>query len=218
MIDHHQEPEPYADLMFSVPSMSSTCELVYHLIVGLEKKNYINKDIATCLYTGILTDTGSFRFPSVTPQTHMAVAELIERGADQSFIHDQIKDNARPDRLKLLGIALQNLVFLPELKTAYTALSQDELDECHFQKGDAEGFVNYGLSVTGIDIAVIMIEHRNENTVKLSFRSKGDVAVNLFAKTYFDGGGHINAAGGISKRTLTETKTYFLKSLQEYFA
>ena len=159
--------------------------------------------MATCIYTGILTDTGSFRFPSVTANTHKAVAELIERGANHSFIHEQIKDSARPDRLKLLGIALQNMVFLADFHTAYITLSQDELDQCNFQKGDSEGFVNYGLSVSGIQIAVLMIEYSNEDVVKLSFRSKGDMAVNTFAKTYFDGGGHLNAAGGISRRSLS---------------
>lgn len=218
MIDHHQEPDSYADLMFSEPSIGSTCELVYQIIDGLEKKNCINKEVATCIYTGILTDTGSFRFPSVTSNTHKAVANLIDCGANHSYIHEKIKDTVRPDRLKLLGIALQNMVFLNDVNTAYISLSQDELDECNFQKGDAEGFVNYGLSVSGIQIAVLMIEYRNEGVVKLSFRSKGDLAVNTFAKTYFDGGGHINAAGGISKRSLADTESYFIESLRTFFA
>ena len=218
MIDHHQEPDSYADLMFSEPSIGSTCELVYQIIDGLEKKNCINKEVATCIYTGILTDTGSFRFPSVTSNTHKAVANLIDCGVNHSYIHEKIKDTVRPDRLKLLGIALQNMVFLNDVNTAYISLSQDELDECNFQKGDAEGFVNYGLSVSGIQIAVLMIEYRNEGVVKLSFRSKGDLAVNTFAKTYFDGGGHINAAGGISKRSLADTESYFIESLRTFFA
>ena len=218
MIDHHQEPDDYADLMFSEPSIGSTCELLYNIIVGLGHKERITKDIASCLYTGILTDTGSFRFPSVTADTHKAVAELIYRGANHSYIHEQIKDTARPDRLKLLGIALQNMVFLEDVNTAYITLSQDELRQCHFQKGDAEGFVNYGLSVSGIRMAVLMIEYRNEGVVKLSFRSKGDLHVNTFAKTYFEGGGHINASGGISKRDLAETERYFVDSVRSFFA
>lgn len=218
MIDHHQEPDNYADLMFSEPTFGSTCELVYEIIKGLNKTYFINKDVATCIYTGILTDTGSFRFPSVTANTHKVVADLIESGANHSYIHEQIKDTARPDRLKLLGIALRNMVFLDDVKTAYITLNQDELDACNFQKGDTEGFVNYGLSVTGVRIAVIMIEYRREGMVKMSFRSKGDVAVNTFAKTYFNGGGHINAAGGISKSSLANTKAYFIESLRAFFA
>ena len=217
MIDHHQEPDDYADLMFSEPTIGSTCELVYQIIEGLNMVSLINKEVAACIYTGILTDTGSFRFPSVTANTHKAVAVLLERGANHSFIHEQIKDSARPDRLKLLGIALQNMVFLKDVNTAYITLSQDELDACNFQKGDSEGFVNYGLSVAGVQIAVLMIEYRNEGVVKFSFRSKGDVAVNTFAKTYFEGGGHINAAGGISKQSLDKTEAYFIESLRTHF-
>ena len=218
MIDHHQEPEDYADIMFSEPQIGSTCELVYQIIEGLNKIDYINKEVATCIYTGILTDTGSFRFPSVTAYTHKAVAVLIERGANHSAIHEKIKDSARPDRLKLLGVALSNMVFLPKHNAVYITLSQEELDMCNYQKGDTEGFVNYGLSVSGIKMAVIMIEHKSENIIKISFRSKGDVAVNTFAKTYFEGGGHLNAAGGKSDRNLTDTEEYLIKALDCFFS
>lgn len=216
MIDHHQDPEDYANIMFSQPSIGSTCELLFNIIVRLGYKERITKEIASCLYTGILTDTGSFRFPSVTSATHMAVAELIERGANHTYIHEQIKDTARPDRLKLLGRALNNMVFLDDIHTSYITLSQDELNQCHFQKGDTEGFVNYGLSVSGIRMAVLMIEYKNEGVVKLSFRSKGDLHVNTFAKSYFEGGGHINAAGGISKRSLVDTEQYFIDSVRTF--
>ncbi len=218
MIDHHQEPDDYADLMFSYPNIGSTCELVFQIIEGLELVHLIDKAVASCLYTGIVTDTGSFRFPSVTAATHRAVATLIDSGANHSQIHENIKDNARPDRLKLLGIALKNMVFLPEYKTAYIMLSQAELDACNYQKGDTEGFVNYGLSVSGIQMAVLMTEHQKEDIIKISFRSKGDLAVNTFAKTYFDGGGHINAAGGKSDHSLAKTETYFRESLAAFLS
>ena len=218
MIDHHQEPDDYADLMFSYPNIGSTCELVFQIIEGLELVHLIDKAVASCLYTGIVTDTGSFRFPSVTAATHRAVATLIDSGANHSQIHENIKDNARPDRLKLLGIALKNMVFLPEYKTAYIMLSQAELDACNYQKGDTEGFVNYGLSVSGIQMAVLMTEHQKEDIIKISFRSKGDLAVNTFAKTYFDGGGHINAAGGKSDYSLAKTEKYFRESLAAFLS
>lgn len=218
MIDHHQEPDDYADIMFSNPAISSTCEFVFQIIEGLGLVENINKDIASSLYTGIVTDTGSFRFPSVTAATHRAVATLIDAGANHSQIHEKIKDNAKPDRLKLLGITLNNMVFITKYKTAYITLSQDELDACNYQKGDTEGFVNYGLSVAGIEMAVLMTESKKENLIKLSFRSKGDLAVNLFAKTYFEGGGHINAAGGKSDKSLLETEAYFLKSLATFLS
>ena len=218
MIDHHQEPDDYADIMFSNPAIGSTCEFVFQIIEGLGWVSNISKDIASCLYTGIITDTGSFRFPSVTAATHRAVAMLIDAGANHSQIHEKIKDNARPDRLKLLGIALKNMVFVTEHKAAYITISQDELDSCNYQKGDTEGFVNYGLSVAGIEMAVLMTESKKENMIKMSFRSKGDLAVNLFAKTYFEGGGHINAAGGKSNKSLQETEAYFLKSLATFLS
>ena len=218
MIDHHQERDDYADIMFSNPAIGSTCEFVFQIIEGLGLVQNINKDIASSLYTGIVTDTGSFRFPSVTAATHRAVATLIDAGANHSQIHEKIKDNARPDRLKLLGIALNNMIFITKYKTAYITLSQDELDACNYQKGDTEGFVNYGLSVAGIEMAVLMTESKKENMIKISFRSKGDLAVNLFAKTYFEGGGHINAAGGKSDKSLQETEAYFLKSLATFLS
>ncbi len=218
MIDHHQEPDDYADIMFSNPAIGSTCEFVFQIIDAMGLAKHINQDIASCLYTGIVTDTGSFRFPSVTSATHRAVATLIDAGANHSEIHEKIKDNARPDRLKLLGIALKNMVFISEYKTAYTILSQDELDACNYQKGDTEGFVNYGLSVAGIEMAVLMTESKKEEMIKISFRSKGDLAVNLFAKTYFEGGGHINAAGGKSDKSVRETEAYFLKSLAAFLS
>lgn len=218
MIDHHQEPDDYADIMFSNPAIGSTCEFVFQIIDAMGLAKHINQDIASCLYTGIVTDTGSFRFPSVTSATHRAVATLIDAGANHSEIHEKIKDNARPDRLKLLGIALKNMVFISEYKTAYVTISQDELDACNYQKGDTEGFVNYGLSVAGIEMAVLMTESKKEEMIKISFRSKGDLAVNLFAKTYFEGGGHINAAGGKSDKSLRETEAYFLKSLAAFLS
>ena len=218
MIDHHQEPDDYADITFSNPAIGSTCEFVFQIIDAMGLAKHINQDIASCLYTVIVTDTGSFRFPSVTSATHRAVATLIDAGANHSEIHEKIKDNARPDRLKLLGIALKNMVFISEFKTAYITISQDELDSCNYQKGDTEGFVNYGLSVAGIEMAVLMTESKKEEMIKISFRSKGDLAVNLFAKTYFEGGGHINAAGGKSDKSLRETEAYFLKSLAAFLS
>ena len=217
-IDHHQEPDDYPDIMFSNPAIGSTCEFVFQIIEGLGLVQNINKDIASSLYTGIVTDTGSFRFPSVTAATHRAVATLIDAGANHSQIHEKMKDNGRPDRLKLLGIALNNMIFITKYRTAYITLSQDELDACNYQKGDTEGFVNYGLSVAGIEMAVLMTESKKENMIKISFRSKGDLAVNLFAKTYFEGGGHINAAGGKSDKSLQETEAYFLKSLATFLS
>lgn len=205
MIDHHQKPDGYATYTYSDTAFGSTCEMVYNFITFLGKKELIDKTIATCIYTGITTDSGSFRFPSTTSKTHRIVADLIDIGINNSEIHNLLFDNNSYNRLQLLGRALQNMKVFPELKTSYISLSQKELDEFHYEKGDTEGVVNYGLTIKGIEFAAIFIEHRDENIIKISFRSQGDFDVNQFARDHFNGGGHINAAGGKSYDTLENT-------------
>ena len=215
IIDHHQEPDDFADLTFSYPSLGSTSELVYHMILGLEGEDNISANMATALYLGILTDTGSFRFPSVTPTTHRVVASLIENGANPSEINRRVSDTAHLGRLQLLGIALKNLQYDDDLRTATITLSHEELKKCNFQKGDSEGIVNYGLSISNCVLAVLMIEHPTDGFVKISFRSKGDFSVNEFARKHFSGGGHTNAAGGKSDLSLQETHNLLLKKLKQ---
>ncbi|MCB7479760.1 DHH family phosphoesterase [Christiangramia sediminis] len=216
MIDHHQEPSDYAHYTYSDSKMSSTCEMVYKFINKLRANKKITPEIATCLYTGIMTDTGSFRFSSTSSDTHRAIADLIDKGAENALIHNNIHDTNSENKLQLLGTALQNLKVNKELRTAYISLSQEELDRHNFQKGDTEGFVNYGLSLDGIIFAVIFIEKENEDLVKMSFRSKGDFDVNKFARAHFEGGGHINAAGGKSDISLNDTIVKFNKILPQY--
>lgn len=216
MIDHHQQPDAYAQYMFSDVSMSSTCEMVYHYIAMLGDTESIDKNIATCLYSGILTDTGSFRFPSSTSTTHIVAAALIDKGADHSEIYNAIYDTNSYERLQLLGVALQNLKVLPEYKTAYITLTQEELNALNFRKGDTEGFVNYGLSIEGIIFAAIFIEHKQEGIIKISLRSKGDFSVNEFSRANFGGGGHTNAAGGKSDLNLNDTVEKFISILPRY--
>lgn len=216
MIDHHQEPSDYADYTYSDSTMSSTCEMVYKFIDKLRASKKITPEIATCLYTGIMTDTGSFRFASTSSDTHKVIADLIEKGANNAQIHNNIYDTNSETKLQLLGTALKNLKVNKELRTAYISLSQEELDKHNFKKGDTEGFVNYGLSLDGIIFAVIFIEKENEDLVKISFRSKGDFDVNKFARAHFEGGGHINAAGGKSNISLNDTIVRFNKILPEY--
>ena len=216
MIDHHQQPDDYAKYTYSDASMSSTCEMVYNFIEMLGDVNEIDATIATCLYVGIMTDTGSFRFPSTTSRTHEVVGSLIEKGADNSQIHNNVFDSNGYSRLLLLGRAMQNLKVLPELRTAYTMLSQAELDEFEFKKGDTEGFVNYGLSLKGIKFAVIFIENKQESIIKISFRSKGKFSVNEFSRAHFNGGGHTNAAGGRSHDSLEATIDKFISILPQY--
>lgn len=205
MIDHHQLPDSYATFTYSDTSFGSTCEMIYNFIGYLNQKALIDKTIATCLYTGILTDSGGFRFPKTTGTTHRIVAEFIDLGVENTEIPNLLFDNNSYDRLQLLGRALQNMKVLFDKKTSYISLSQKELDEFKYVKGDTEGIVNYGLTIKGIVFAAIFIEHRDENIIKISFRSQGEFDVNQFARDHFSGGGHINAAGGKSYDSLANT-------------
>lgn len=217
MIDHHQAPSDYAEIVYSDVNMSSTCEMVYNFIEALDGgTDKITAEIANCLYTGIMTDTGSFKFRSTTGRTHRVVADLIDKGAENTEIHHRVFDTNTPARLHLLGCALKNMVILEKYRTAYITLSQEELDAHDYQKGDTEGFVNYGLTLEGIMFAVIFIENKEEGIIKISFRSIGDFSVNEFARNHFEGGGHNNAAGGRSTLTLTETVERFEALLEKY--
>ena len=209
MIDHHQQPEDYAAYMYSDVEMGSTSEMIYHFINRIGDSDMLNKSIAEALYTGIVTDTASFRFPKTTPTTHNVVAKLINCGINHSEIHNKIYDSNRFDRIKLLGIALNNLKIIIQHNAAYITLSQSELDSCNYQKGDTEGLVNYGLSIKGIKLAAIFIENKSEGIVKISFRSKGNFDVNKFSRHHFNGGGHKNAAGGKSDLSLEKIVSKF---------
>jgi len=216
MVDHHQQPSGYAAIMYSDVAMSSTCEMVYHLLEYLEAVGDITPEIANCIYTGILTDTGSFKYTTTTSVTHRIVADLIDIGADNTGIHSRIYDTNSPSRLHLLGCALKNMVILEEYNTTYITLSQEELDQYGYTKGDTEGFVNYGLTLENIRFAVIFIENKEEGILKISFRSVGDFSVNDFARRFFDGGGHTNAAGGKSDLSIEETTAYFESVLPQF--
>jgi phosphoesterase RecJ-like protein len=209
MIDHHEKPHDYAAYSYSDTSFGSTCEMIYNFILFLNKKEDIDKTIATCIYTGILTDSGSFRFPKTTGNTHRIVAELIDLGVENTEIPVLLFDNSSYSRLQLLGRALQNMKILSEYKTSYTSLTQDELDSFNYVKGDTEGIVNYGLSIKDIIFTAIFIENKDENIIKISFRSQGGFDVNQFARDHFNGGGHINAAGGRSEVSMEETLKKF---------
>jgi bifunctional oligoribonuclease and PAP phosphatase NrnA len=209
MIDHHQSPDDFAVVTFSDVNYGSTCEMLYHFIVAIGKKSDIDKTIGTCIYTGILTDSGSFRFPKTTGTTHRIIADLIDLGVENSSIPMLLFDNSSFDRLQLLGRALQNMKIIEPQKTTYTTLTQKELNSFNYIKGDTEGIVNYGLSIKGIVFTAIFIENTDEKIIKISFRSQGDFDVNQFARTHFNGGGHQNAAGGKSELSMEETVKKF---------
>ena len=216
MIDHHQQPDDYATYVYSDVSMCSTCEMVYHFIEMMGDLELIDVAIGEALYTGIMTDTASFRFPLTTSTTHRVIAHLIDVGVEKSNIHNAVYDTNSFGRLQLMGCALNNLRFLEAFHTSYISLTNKELDTHDFQKGDTEGLVNYGLSLKGAKFAVIFIEHKEESIIKISFRSKGTFDVNSFARTHFNGGGHKNASGGRSNLNLEDTIAKFISILSDY--
>jgi len=215
LIDHHQQPDEFK-YMYSDTSMSSTCQMVYNFIEMMGDVDLIDKNIATCLYTGIMTDTGSFRFRSTTSTTHRIIADLIDKGAENDRIHSNVHDSNSYSRLLLLGQALSNMKVLPEYKTAFITLTEEEKRRFNYEKGDTEGVVNYALSLKGIVFAAIFIEDEEQGIIKISFRSKGDFSVNKFARNYFNGGGHDNAAGGRSDESMEDTIARFKTLLTSY--
>jgi phosphoesterase RecJ-like protein len=215
LLDHHLDPEGFAKYVWSDTTACSTAQIIYEFIEALGEPGLVDKDIANCLYAGIMTDTGSFRFDSTTAQTHRIVAALIERGAENSKVHQLIYDNSSLDRLRLLGYCLnEKLEVLREFHTAFISLSDKEKEKFNHQNGDTEGVVNYALSMEGINFAAFFSENKGE--IRISFRSKGNFAANLFSKNHFSGGGHKNAAGGISYLSLNETIAKFKTLLPQY--
>ena len=214
VIDHHQQPDDFADVLYSDTSMSSTCEMVFHLIEAMGWDDQINKDAGNCLYTGIMTDTGNFRFSCTTPTTHRAVARLLEKGVKPHEVASAVYDTNSRNRLKLLSRSLERMEVLPQYRTAIISLTAKDLEEFDYQKGDTEGFVNYGLSIEGVKMSVFLAE--KENRLKMSFRSKGTFNVNQLARDHFNGGGHINAAGGISEESIHETIAKLKSLLPQY--
>lgn len=215
MIDHHQQPDDVT-YMYSDVTICSTSQMVYQFIEMNNDLDLIDADIATCLYTGIMTDTGSFRFRSTTSTTHRIIANLIDKGAKNDQIHSNVYDANSYNRLLLLGQALSNLQILPTYNTAYITLTNEEKKRFDFKKGDTEGVVNYALSLKGIVFAAIFIEDPEQSIVKISFRSKGSFSVNKFARSHFNGGGHDNAAGGKSEESIAKTVTEFVTLLPNY--
>jgi len=215
LVDHHLEPEKFADWEQWDGTAASTAELVYELIDQLGDKELIDSGMADCLYAGLMTDTGSFRHSNTNYQVFKVAAELVGRGADPYKVSKLIYDNNTLERMRLMGYVLsEKLQVMPEYRTAYIVLTADELRRFASQTGDTEGLVNYGLSIKGIKLSVI-ISDRREN-IKLSMRSLGNFSVNEMARTHFGGGGHRNAAGGQTNLTLDETVRKFLDLLPSY--
>lgn len=214
LIDHHQHPQKF-DFTYSDIEIPATCQMVWHLIEAMNWEKLMDADIANCLYTGILTDTGNFRFASVKPSTLETAAQLMKHGAEPFRILDQL-DSFSVSRLKLLGTFVNSLELFPTYRTAIFKLTKEQLEADNFQKGDTDGFVNYGLSLENIVFSVFFAEDTQKDFVKISFRSKGDFDCSEIASKHFNGGGHKNASGGKSEQSLEDTVKEFVNLLPIY--
>lgn len=214
LIDHHQQPDDF-DYIYSDVTIPATSQMVYHFIEELNDEQLVNQEIAQCLYTGIMTDTGGFRFRSTSATTHRIIAKLIEKGADPAMITSNTWDTNTVSRLQLLALILGRIELVKDGKVAILWLKRDELKELGFQKGDTEGFVNYGLSIMGTQVAAFFMEDLYDEFIKISFRSKDDVDVNQFSRNHFNGGGHINAAGGKYMKSIEETIEDFKEKIEK---
>jgi phosphoesterase RecJ-like protein len=215
LIDHHPMPEDFAEITISDTSVSSTAELVYNVIEKLSFETYVDKSSAEALYAGIMTDTGCFSYNSSNPNTFRVVSELLRIGIDKDKVYGKVFYNFSAERMRLMGYSLNDkMVVIPELKTAYIAITEAELEKYNFQPGDTEGLVNLPLSIKGIVFSAIFIEKPDQ--VKISFRSKGSFDTNIFARENFNGGGHVNASGGNSKLSFTDAINKFEQLLPNY--
>lgn len=211
MIDHHLDPEGFCDYTLSDTSASSTAELVHRFITELGFGNEIDQTIGEPLYTGIITDTGSFKYPSTSADTHEVAVDLIRKGTDNAKVHQLIYDSNSIARLKLIGHCLNEMEIIADKVTVFS-LPEKTHKRLGLKKGDNEGIVNYGLSIKSIQVSAFFRE--DTDLIKISFRSKGKVDVNLFARTYFSGGGHKNAAGGIYEDSLENAINHFRTSIK----
>jgi len=217
MIDHHLEPDPRIPLAWSKPGMSSTAEMVYDFLKHsgwLDR--YASRELATLLYTGIMTDTGSFRYGTTTGDTHRAAAGLIDMGADNEDIHVRVFDTYSYDKLQLLAHALQNMRYLKDCGATFMVLDKDTLEKFNHRPGYTEGIVNYGIALDGVNFTALVKELPGLDHIKLSFRSKGDFDVNRFARRWFEGGGHKNAAGGQSTDDMATTIRRLENAIREH--
>lgn len=216
MIDHHPYPKLETSPIFSLPQCSATCELIYRIIWQLGAHEKVTSEAATCLYTGIMTDTGSLSYNSSDPALYAIVSNLLHCDIDKEYIHNQLFSSQSENRLRLMGYCLsQKMKLIPEHQAAIITLSKEELAQFNHQQGDSEGFVNIPLSIENINVSAFMME--KDGMIKISFRSKGDIAVNQLSANYFNGGGHKNAAGGRLNTSLDEAIELFNSKVHELF-
>lgn len=214
LIDHHPRTAPFCRLVFSFPEMSSTSEMIFRLLCAIKSFSDINKDAAECIYTGMMTDTGSFTFGSNDPEIYTIITELVRKGIDKDKIYRNVYQVYSESRMRLMGYTLyEKMKIYPERHTALITLSLEELNRFNYVTGDTEGFVNLPLNIKGVEFAVLIRE--DSDFIKISFRSVGNFSCNKFASTYFHGGGHKNASGGEFNGCLSDAVIAFESALEQ---
>ena len=214
MIDHHQQPETFADLPFSNTAYCATAEMVYDIIADMEHTDLVDEQIAECLYVGLATDNGFFQYNTTTPNAHLVAAGLIAKGAKPDYVSEKVNNIFRETRLRFFGYCLnEKLKLVKDGQVAYMMVTQAEIKKFNLQSGDSESLVNYPFKIEGVKVCVYFSEEPDK--IKISFRSRGGIDVNTFARSFFDGGGHRNAAGGMSTAGLVNTEKKFLDALEQ---
>lgn len=217
LIDHHLDPGNFCDLILSRPDASSTAELVFQFICALGDYAEVNYQIATCIYTGMMTDTGGFTYNSNHPRIYHIISFLMKSNIDKDAIYRNVYNNYSESRLRLMGYVLhKKMKVFPEMSTALITLADKELKDNNYKKGDTEGFVNLPLQIRGIKFSVFLREDVEEGIIKASLRSVGDVPCNRFASAFFNGGGHKNASGGEIHNSLKAAEAIFYKCMEEW--
>ncbi len=212
MIDHHLDPADFCRVTMSYPEMSSTSEMVFRLICRMGFFDLLNKEAAECIYTGMMTDTGSFTYNSNKPEIYVIISELLKKGIDKDLIYRKVNQVYSESRLRLMGYVLyEKMNVYPDCKAALITLSEEELAKFSYVTGDTEGFVNLPLSIEGVEFSVFI--RADKDYVKVSLRSVGDFPCNIFAQKYFNGGGHKNASGGEFYGSLEDAITVFEQGL-----
>lgn len=213
MIDHHQQPEDFAGIAFSNTSYCATGEMVHDVISDLGYADLIDQAVAECLYIGLVTDNGFFQFNNTTPNAHRVAAALIEKGARPDYVSEKVNNVFRENRLRFFGYCLhEKLKVVKSGKVAYMLITQAEIKKFNLQPGDSESLVNYPFKIEGVLVSAYFSEEPDR--IKISFRSREKIDVNTFARTYFEGGGHTNAAGGKSSIGLEKTEAKFIEALE----
>ncbi|MAZ96885.1 bifunctional oligoribonuclease/PAP phosphatase NrnA [Schleiferiaceae bacterium] len=212
VIDHHQQPESWPDFIYSDTMMSSTCQMIYELCVMMEWEYLLDEKSAACIYTGIVTDTGSFKYSATSARTHEVASKLLDLGVQPQRLHNKVFDSQPVARLRLLGTMLEQMEVSQDKTKVLLYLTEEQCSQLGYEKGITEGFVNYGLSIRGAILTIFLREE--DGAVKLSLRSKGEFDVNALARAHFNGGGHKNAAGGRIEMSMSEAITHAKKHLQ----